>query len=333
MSGHETDQSYILNLPLTGESVQPTEAARLSDLSERDKVWDEHRANSDKIATHYRGTEFDDYAKRIHFCSELLDFKLTPDLEEGVLKLKLSSARFCRVRHCCVCQWRRSMMWKAKAYKIIPRVVKDFPKHRWLFLTLTIKNCPVTELRETLKSMNQAFQRLTQLKIYPADGWIKSVEVTHGKDGNAHPHFHCLLMVPPSYFGASYLSQEKWVELWKQCARLDYYPRCHVKAIHKKHNPIKIVPEILKYQVKESDMIYNREFFLELSRQLHNTKTVAVGGVLRSYLKALEQEPEDLVGKNSDEDSIDEGHLYFEWQRHKKSYFEILQTVYYTALN
>jgi hypothetical protein len=97
LSGHKTDQSYILNLPLTDESVQSTEPARLSDLSERDKVWDEHRANSDKIANHYRGTEFDDYAKRIHFCSELLDFKLTPDVEEGVLKLKLSSARFCRV--------------------------------------------------------------------------------------------------------------------------------------------------------------------------------------------------------------------------------------------
>jgi hypothetical protein len=82
------------------------------------------------------------------------------------------------------------------------------------------------------------------------------------------------------------------------------------------------VPEILKYQVKESDMIYNRKFFLELTRQLHNTKTVAVGGVLRYYLRVLEQEPEDLVGKNSEEDSVDEGHLYFEWHRQKKNYFE-----------
>ena len=35
MSGHETDQNYILNLPLTGESVQSTEPARLSELSIR----------------------------------------------------------------------------------------------------------------------------------------------------------------------------------------------------------------------------------------------------------------------------------------------------------
>ena len=38
MFGHETDQNYILNLPLTGESIQCIEPARLSELSERDKV-------------------------------------------------------------------------------------------------------------------------------------------------------------------------------------------------------------------------------------------------------------------------------------------------------
>jgi hypothetical protein len=29
----------------------------------------------------------------------------------------LSASRFCRVRTCPVCQWRRSLMWKAKAYQ------------------------------------------------------------------------------------------------------------------------------------------------------------------------------------------------------------------------
>jgi plasmid rolling circle replication initiator protein Rep len=321
VSGHDSDQSYILNVPLTDNFVQSAEEpAHLSDLSERDKVWDEHRANSDKVASHYRGSRYDGYSKRIYFCSELLDFKLTPDNDEGVLKLKLAGARFCRVRHCPVCQWRRSLMWKAKAYRILPKIVKDFPKHRWLFLTITVKNCPIQELRKTLNWMNQAFKRLTKRKEWIVEGWIKSVEVTHGRDGNAHPHFHCLIMVPASYFGASYLSQKRWAELWQDCGRLDYLPRCHVKAIAKHHNPTKIVPEILKYQVKESDLINDRDWFLELTRQLHNTKAVGVGGVLKHYLKALEQEPEDLIGKDETETTPDEGHLYFEWQRKKKKY-------------
>lgn len=322
MSGHSSDQSYILNVPLTGKSVQGTEPTRLSELSDRDKVWDEHRTNSDKVAKHYRGTRYQSYAERIDFCSLLLDFKLAPDIDEGVLKLKLANAKFCRVRHCPVCQWRRSLAWKAKAYRILPRIVEDFPKHRWLFLTLTVKNCPVQDLRETLTWMNKSFARLTKLKDWPAEGWIKSVEVTHGRDGNAHPHFHCLIMVPAGYFGAGYISQKRWVDLWQQCARLDYMPRCHVKAIAKHHNPTKIVPEILKYQVKESDLVSDRNWFLELTTQLHNTKAVVVGGVLRHYLKALEQEPTDLIGNDDQEIAPDEGHLYFEWHRKKKTYFE-----------
>ena len=292
----------------------------LSDISEKDKVWDKHRANSDRTSDHYRGSCYSRYARRIDDCSQLLDFKLAPDSEQGLLKLKLSSAKFCRVRHCPVCQWRRSLAWKAKAYQALPKVLKDFPKYRWLFLTLTVKNCPIDELKQTLAWMNKAFTRLTQLKIWPADGWIKSTEVTRGWNGTAHPHFHCLIMVPPSYFsGQGYLSQDRWAQLWQQCNRLDYKPICHIKAIAKDHNPCSIIPEILKYQVKESDLVMDRDWFLELTRQLHKSRAVAVGGVLRPYMKELGQEPQDLIGRD-DANDPDEGHLYFGWKAEKKKY-------------
>jgi plasmid rolling circle replication initiator protein Rep len=61
--------------------------------------------------------------------------------ENNSPKLKLQTAKFCRVRHCPVCQWRRSLMWKAKAYKILPRIVEAYPSsYRFLIPTLTIKN-------------------------------------------------------------------------------------------------------------------------------------------------------------------------------------------------
>ena len=122
----------------------------LADLSPRDKPWDKHRFNADRVEAHYRGSEFDAYAQRVHFCSELLQFGLTQDWDEDAMKLRLRSARFCRVRHCPVCQWRRSLMWKAKAYKVLPKIVQAYPTHRWVFLTLTIKNVPITELRDNL---------------------------------------------------------------------------------------------------------------------------------------------------------------------------------------
>jgi plasmid rolling circle replication initiator protein Rep len=320
LSEQKSDQDFAVIVAPSIPITQDTDTPCLADLSDRDQVWDKHRNNADKVSNHYRGNkQFGKYSERIDFCSQLLDFRLVPEPDEGLLRLKLSASRFCRVRTCPVCQWRRSLMWKAKAYQALPRVVKDFPKHRWLFLTLTVKNCPVEELRATLTHLNKSFVRLTKLKDWPADGWIKSVEVTRGRDGNAHPHLHALLMVSASYFGAAYVSQARWVEMWRSSARLDYNPQTHVKAIAKHHSPTQIIPEILKYQVKESDLVANCEWFLELTKQLHKTRAVAVGGVLRGYMKELECEPDDLIG-NTNEGEVDEGHLYFGWKRKQKKY-------------
>lgn len=293
----------------------------LSNMSERDKPWDKHRGNSDTIADHYRtDRDYQRYADRIDFCSQFLDFKLVPDNERGLLKLKLNSARFCRVRHCPVCQWRRSLMWKAKVYKILPKVVEAYPTFRWLFVTLTVRNCKITELRETLQWMNKSWQRLVQRKQFPAIGFIRSTEVTRGKDGSAHPHFHCLLLVRSGYFGKNYMKQSEWVELWRQCLRIDYDPIMDVQAVKKGQQPMQLVPELLKYVTKPSSILFDRDWFLEFTKQMHKLRCISIGGVLKGYLKALEEEPDDLIGQGEDVDEVDEGHLYFGWKRKVKKY-------------
>ena len=221
MSNNVSDKDCLTcKIPLQHKYKVSKDLVGLSDVSPKDKTWDKHRANVDIVAAHYAVGEkgySDRYAQRVSNCSNWLKFQLIPSAE-GILKLKLSDARFCRVRYCPVCQWRRSMLWKAKAYKIIPKVVADYPKYRWLFMTLTVKNCQIQELRKTLDGINRAFKRLTELKAWSAKGWIKSVEVTKGRDGvTAHPHLHILAMVMPSYFSHGYLSQAKWVELWRRC--------------------------------------------------------------------------------------------------------------------
>src|SRR5690554_8117477 len=114
-------------------------------------------------------------------------------------------------------------MWQARFYQSLPSLVESYPKARWLFLTVTVKNCPVSDLRETLQSMNKAWQRLIKRKEFkPVTGWIRTTEVTRGADGTAHPHFHVLLMVPPSWFTRDYVKKMRWVELWQESMKLDY---------------------------------------------------------------------------------------------------------------
>jgi plasmid rolling circle replication initiator protein Rep len=295
----------------------------LSDISERDKPWDIHRANSDCVSGHYSGTEFQSYSDRIRDCSQLLDFRLIPDSSEGAYKLKLSSARLCHCRQCLVCAWRRSLVYKARAYKTLPKVVEDFPTARYLFLTLTVKNCAIGELRETLKWMGQSFARMSKLKDFPAIGYLRTTEVTKGKDGNsAHPHFHCLLMVKASFFGRNYIRQDEWVEMWRRSLRVDYKPVLDVQALKPASSPVALLAEIVKYQCKPNDLVLsNREWFLELTRQLHRTKAIAFGGVFKEYFAELEREPTDqeMIGDDG-ENEVDEGHLYFGWKRQQKKY-------------
>ena len=291
----------------------------LSEISPGDKPWDKHRSFADRVEGFYRGSEFSSYGERIHYCSELLQFGLALQDDES-LKLKLRAARFCRIRHCPVCQWRRSLRWKAKAYKVLPKIVEAYPKHRWLFLTLTQKNVPITELRQTLTHMNESFKRMVRFKTFPAIGWLRSTEVTRGRDGSSHPHFHCLLLVPSSYFGKKYIKQSEWVEMWRKAMRLDYNPILDVQAVKQGDKPMELIPELLKYCTKENDLVADRGWFLELTRQMHKMRSIATGGILKEYLKELEEEPEDLIGKDEEAEPMDEASLYFGWKRRDQKY-------------
>lgn len=296
----------------------------LSDLSQRDKVWDKHRHNSDTVADFYRNTdEYNSYANRIDFCSQVLEFQLTEDnTKNNRIVFKLLNSRFCRVRNCPICQWRRSLMWKAKALQILPKIVGDYPNYRWLFITLTVKNCSIKELRGTLHHMNKSWRRLIQRKKFPAIGWLRSTEITKSKNNLAHPHFHCLLLVPSSYFGANYIKQNEWMKLWQKCLRVDYDPVVDIRAIKKGQDPTVLIPEILKYAVKESDLVDDREWFLEFTKQIHKMRFVSTGGVLKDYFKFLEQEPEDLIGHDEEnmEASDEDLNLFFKWQKPEQSY-------------
>jgi plasmid rolling circle replication initiator protein Rep len=295
----------------------------LTDYSERDKPWDVHKAQSDRVASIYaQEFEFCNLAARVLSCAGLLMFAWVPDRESGELALRLRGAKFCRVRHCPVCQWRRSMMWQARFYEALPGLQAAFPAHRWVFLTLTVRNCPVGDLRATLAAMHSAWKRLSlRPEFRPVVGFVRTTEVTRGADGSAHPHFHCLLLVSSSYFGRDYVSQARWVEIWQSCARLDYVPVVDVRAV--KGELSKAIQETLKYSVKPSDMESDSEWFLEMTRQVHKLRFVATGGVLKDVLKPEEKiTNEDLVladGSGEGEES-DLPKLSFGWDRPVKRY-------------
>jgi plasmid rolling circle replication initiator protein Rep len=215
---------------MPASNIEGGDSWYLSDISPADKPWDIHRAQSDEIAKIYDSIGYDRYAERIGECSQLLTYALKAT-DDGEVKLKLREARFCRVRHCLVCQWRRSLMWRARFFKALPEIQVKYPTGRWIFVTLTVKNCKLSELRATLNWMNAAWKRLIERKVFPALGFVKSVEVTRGVGGTAHPHFHCLMLVPAGYFKRGYISHANWTSLWQSCLKTDYPPILDVRVV------------------------------------------------------------------------------------------------------
>lgn len=152
----------------------------LTDYSPSDAPWDRHRGQTDDVGNIYASSvEFERYAERMANCSGRLRFGWETCQESGESRLRLREAHFCRVRHCPTCQWRRSLMWQARFYQALPEIVQAHPKARWIFLTLTVRNCDITDLGDTLSQMNQAWQRLKDRKEFrPVLGWVRTTEVT-----------------------------------------------------------------------------------------------------------------------------------------------------------
>lgn len=293
----------------------------LTDISRKDKPWDKHRRIATKIASLYKQTSHEKYAERMDACANWLEFDLATD-ELGTVTLKLQNTRFCRVRYCPVCQWRHSLMWRARFFEAIPKVVNKYPKARFIFLTLTVRNSNLTDLRATINQMNKAWNRLANRRVFPAIGYVRSLEVTRSKDNTAHPHFHCILLVPGSYFGGKeYLSKDKWIEMWKSCLRIDYLPSIDIRAVKDSNNIQKAILEVLKYSVKEEDLAVDGAWLDELTKQMDKVRSVSVGGVMREFLK--DDEPEDLIHINQEveiEDEPDGLSIWFGWREMVQRY-------------
>jgi plasmid rolling circle replication initiator protein Rep len=208
-----------------------------------------------------------------------------------------------------------------------------------------MKNCELTDLRATLERMNKAWKLLTMRKGFPAIGWLKSVEVTRGEDGTAHPHLHCLLIVKPSYFTKGYLSHATWTALWKDCLKIEYPPIVNVKVVKDNKNNDNKVPEevlqrqvgtsgtqvhpsiinalleTLKYSVKPSDLEAEADWLIELTKQMHKTRAIGLGGILKQYLS--EKEPEDLIHDEDNEEAEvleEECKIIFDWAEVARRY-------------
>lgn len=234
----ETSLIDALTAPLEWEI--PQEVARELDQvrqacdvvgTRRDGRWTWQRRAADRVAELLRGTgdpRLERHADRIAGCS--LRWAVLVDLCEG--RIIRRRALCCRDRWCPVCMARRAAAVRAEAWVAAVKIAALRPELRWLLLTLTLRNVVLEELRATVRRIGRGWQRLVQRRDWPGVAWMRSLEVTRGSDGSAHPHVHAIVAVEPDYFRSdAYLPTERWSELWGEAIGADYRPVVDVRVV------------------------------------------------------------------------------------------------------
>lgn len=276
-------------------------------------------------------------AERVKECGTVLEFKA----DEDTGYLKLFKTWFCKSRLCSLCNWRRAMKHSSQTKKIIEEVVKQKPKARWLFLTLTVKNVyDGEELDKSLRAITQGFNRLVKYKKVAQNliGFMRATEVTVNKiDNSYNQHLHVLICVEPSYFNSTknYITQKQWTALWKRAMKLDYDPVVDVRAIKPKNkrktDVQSAIDETAKYPVKDTDYMTddkerNLQIVKDLEEGLYRKRLLSYGGLLKEIHKQLnldDVEDGDLIHTDDEEDEASENaySIVALWNWERQNYF------------
>lgn len=215
-----------------------------------------------QLVDSYLRLGYNSKASRVNDCGSFLEYHKY----DGVDKAVLAHANFCKDRLCPLCAWRRSLKLFGQLSKVMDNLCGSY---RFLFVTLTVKNCGGQDLASVVRSLNRAFCVLLKGKrMRFVKGYFKALEITHdcypyiskkmwygnkqqhikarGRyysklglhigDANPnfdtyHPHLHCVFAVDDDYFTNPYLSQDELCLLWQKALGIDYKPVCDIRTV------------------------------------------------------------------------------------------------------
>jgi len=271
------------------------------------------------------------YEKRagnVRYCGTHLEFKPIDEEMKRLIK-----ANFCRVPLCPMCQWRKSLRVFRDVSEVMRIIQLRNVNYVPLFLTLTVKNCTVEDLKSTLDNMFKAWNEFMKNKLRViVKGWFRSLEITYDGDkkingkryrearkyyderglkvgdenpnyNTVHPHFHAILLVERMYFKSDdYMHTQDWVKLWRRSVRLDYDPVCDIRRVKTSKERKNQVADIAKYTYKDAEILTDKLAEKEkdnavqsLSSALHGRRLYAYGGIMKEVAAELNLEENKMI--------------------------------------
>ena len=253
-------------------------------IDEEREEWAERKRMARSMAARMAAIQNPGRSFRIGQCADYIIADLCLDCETRYI----IGASFCHDRLCPLCSFRRARRLTKKLGSIISMCAEE-GKHRYILLTLTVKNVPWAKLKPEIRKMLKAWNKLSKRikRAAAVTGWVRTFEVTRGKDGLAHPHIHVLMQVPPEYFcksaGLHYHDHAELMKAWRECFNTDYDPWVHIQAIKETDYDLgKAICEVTKYMAKGSDVLgLEDEDFKHYVEAVRGVRAWSTGGSMR----------------------------------------------------
>lgn len=275
----------------------------------------DHKLGTNDLIIKLYDTGYVKESNQVKNCSTFLKFSKQEHKETKETRKRLKDADFCKFRFCEMCNWRRT---KRVCNELIEALedIKATRSVSYLSLTLTIRNPKINDLKATVRHLNKSFERMSKTKAFTNAiiGYFKGLELLgdNTKNGEAHPHFHGLLIVPDNYFkGKHYLSQAKWRNMWAKALRVDYEDDLQVTIKRIKPNVRKrlsavqsAVFEVAKYAIKHTELV-NRtdEDFSIIINQTRGMRFRSTGGYLKEKINLLKLD-ENLIATKEETEAL-----------------------------
>ena len=272
-----------------------------------------HKLMTNDIVLKLSRNAYSKESAQVKECGSYLVFSHQKHLKSGETRDKLKRADFCKFRFCPMCAWRRNINIGRELLGALGKIEEERGELGYLFLTLTVKNPDIEDLKSAVAEMNKSFKRMSETKAFQSAviGHFKALEILgdNTKEGEAHPHFHILVLVNKSYFvSRDYLSQAKWIEMWKKAIRADYVPVVDIRKIKPKKNTTltaiqSAVYEVAKYSVKHTELTSrsDKDFCLILN-QTKGMRFFSTGGILKEKINLLKCD-EELINLNEQKEA------------------------------
>ena len=294
----------------------------------KDRNWRGRKVLSLRLADIFKELQYkDSLVERVATCGDTLRFIRNQDGS-----LKLYQAYFCKNKLSPMCSWRRSMKYAYQTSRIVDEAIKQSPKGRFLFLTLTVKNVEGEALNSTISQLTKSFDRLFKRAKVQRNllGYLRSVEVTHNEDDKTyHPHIHVLMMVKSSYFKGkeNYITQKEWGDMWSQSLKVSYTPMVDIRTVKETGKGLRgAVLETAKYPTKPIKLdVENKQVVDDLYNGLYRKRQLGYGGIFKEIKKRLaldDAENGDLVHTSDDKENISKGtEIVAIWNANKQNYY------------